>query len=470
MLDHSMRTAILKLAEKGLSIRRIARTLTISRDTVRRIIASGTAQVPRIERTEKAQPYRNLILELLPQCKGNLVRVHEKMKDHGCDISYQALTGFCRRRGISPKPKPPAGHYSFEPGEEMQHDTSPHIIQIDGKKRKAQVASLVLGYSRMLYFQYYPVFRRFHCKLFLSEALQYFGGACRICMIDNTHLVVLKGTGADMVPVPEMESFADQFGFTFRAHEKGDANRSGRVERPFHYIENNFEAGRTGEDWQDWNRQALAWCDRVNASFKKHLRASPRDLFLAEQPHLIPLPEWIPEVYELQQRVIDLEGYVWIDTNRYSVPLPSGKCLEVRKSRDRIDVYDGPRLVATHARVEESAGKRITDPAHRPPRGEGHKRKKPLLSEEKVILRIAPTLIDYVAELKKRCGASAVRALRRLLSMIREYPREPLEAALQEAAHYGLYDLERVERMVLKRLHDHFFLLPEDFSKESEQA
>lgn len=470
MLDHSMRTVILKLHEKGTSIRRIATTLAISRDTVRRVVASGTAQPARLERSEKAHPYRERILKLLAECKGNLVRVHEKIQEEGVGVSYQALTSFCRRQGIGRKPKPPAGHYHFEPGEEMQHDTSPHTIDVGGKKRKAQVASLVLCYSRLLYFQYYPRFRRFECKVFLSDALRYVGGSCKRCMIDNTHLVVLKGTGAAMVPVPEMEAFGGQFGFEFRAHEKGDANRSGRVERPFHYVENNFEAGRTGEDFQDWNRQALKWCDKVNASFKKHLRSSPRDLFLAEQPHLLGLPEWIPDVYELQQRMVDLEGYVWIDTNRYSVPLPPGRRVEIRKSKERIDVYDGPRRVATHRRVEEPLGRRITDSAHRPPRGEGRKAKPDRFSEEEVIGRLAPSLADYVAGLKKGCRGPVALALRRLLSMIREYPREPLEAALRQAARYGLYDLERVERMVLKQLREHFFLFPDEGFGESEQA
>ena len=49
-------------------------------------------------------------------------------------------------------------------------------------------------------------------------------------MIDNTHVVVLRGTGREMIPVPEMEAFAERFGFRFVAHERGDANRSARVE------------------------------------------------------------------------------------------------------------------------------------------------------------------------------------------------------------------------------------------------
>ncbi|HEY1160863.1 MAG TPA: hypothetical protein VGE83_09550, partial [Terracidiphilus sp.] len=98
----------------------------------------------------------------------------------------------------------PAGQYHFGPGEEMQHDTSPHELELAGKKRKVQTASAVLCYSRMLFFQCSPTFQRFDCKVFLTAALRYFSGAPAQVMIDNTHVVVLRGTGREMVPVPEM--------------------------------------------------------------------------------------------------------------------------------------------------------------------------------------------------------------------------------------------------------------------------
>ena len=107
----------------------------------------------------------------------------------------------------------------------MQHDTSPHAAEIGGKRRRVQTASLALCASRMLFMQMYPRFTRFECKVFLTDALVYFDGACGRCMIDNTHVVVLHGTGRDMVPVPEMAAFAERFGFEFRTHEVGDANR-----------------------------------------------------------------------------------------------------------------------------------------------------------------------------------------------------------------------------------------------------
>jgi len=59
----------------------------------------------------------------------------------------------------------------------MQHDTSPHTIEIAGRKRKVQVASLVLCYSRLLFFRYFPTFTRFDCKVFLTEALRHVGGS-----------------------------------------------------------------------------------------------------------------------------------------------------------------------------------------------------------------------------------------------------------------------------------------------------
>jgi transposase len=213
MLDQSTRTAILKLREQGHGTRSIARALGISRGAVRDVIASESAEVPRLERAEKAEVHREEILALYENCKGNLVRVHQELVAQGATFSYQALTAFCRRHGIGHEPMRPAGQYHFEPGQEMQHDTSPHQAKIGGVWRKVQTASLVFCHSRMIFIQLYPTFTRFDCKVFLTDALEYFGGACEVCMIDNTHVVVLRGTGAEMVPVPEMASFAERFSF-----------------------------------------------------------------------------------------------------------------------------------------------------------------------------------------------------------------------------------------------------------------
>src|SRR5262245_33396940 len=195
MIHHDIRAAILTLRTQGHGTRSIARTLKVSRWTVREVLKAGTAEVPRPLRPEKASGLEAEIREQHQRCKGNLVRVHEELLKAGATLSYQALTGFCRRHGIGYEPPKPAGRYHFEPGQEMQHDTSPHLVRVGGVERKVQTASLVLPYSRMRFIQLYPNFTRFICKLFLHDALTFFGGATKRCMVDNTHVVVLKGTG-----------------------------------------------------------------------------------------------------------------------------------------------------------------------------------------------------------------------------------------------------------------------------------
>jgi hypothetical protein len=73
-----------------------------------------------------------------------------------------------------------------------------------------------------------------------------------------------------------------------------------------------------------------------------------------------------------------------------------------------------------------------------------------------------PQLAPYVEELKRKGRKVIALLLRQLLRLVREYPREPFLAALNEAARYGLYDLDRVERMILRRVAREYFRLEGD--------
>ncbi len=209
----------------------------------------------------------------------------------------------------------------------------------------------------------------------------------------------------------------------------------------------------------DLNQQARQWCERVNGTYKKHIHAVPRELFAVERLHLKPLPSWIPEVYRLHERIVDVEGYVALHSSRYSVPVAwIGRRVEVREAKDKIDIQLDPRHIVTHPRVPEGESHRITSAEHRPPRGQGIKRTDPH-PEEQAILQTAPELADYLAGLKKRSHRYLTLALRQLLRMVREYPRQPVVSAVSEAARYGLYDLDRLERMILRRIGRDYFLL-----------
>ncbi len=463
MLTREQRSAILELRQKGLGTRAIRKALKISRGAIRKVIREGRREPAPVQRPSKAEPYRQEILELHKSCQGNLVRVHEELVAQGAELSYPALTAFCRQQGIGQTPVLPVGHYHFEPGQEIQHDTSPHQVLVGGTTKKVQTASAVLCHSRMLFIQCYPRFRRFECKSFLTQAMRYFDGVPEVVMVDNTHVVRVRGTGQTMVPAAEMEAFSRRFGFTWKAHEIGDANRSGRVERSFRYFETNFLAGRRFEDFRDLNRQARQWCESSNASYKRHLRGRPIELYALERTRLKPLPAFIPEPDQIHPRTVSVEGYVSVHTHQYSVP-PDwiGRRVRVRETPETIEIQPHPirstSPLVIHQRVIDPHQGKTTLPEHRIRRGQGRKRKQSG-REEKILRQIAPELEPYVEQLKRKGKKMTTLALRQLLRMVREYPRPPLRAAIERAHHYGLYDLDRVERLVLELVADEYFQL-----------
>jgi hypothetical protein len=75
------------------------------------------------------------------------------------------------------------------------------------------------------------------------------------------------------------------------------------------------------------------------------------------------------------------------------------------------------------------------------------------------MLQMEPRLSGYLTALKQLVGDRRA-PLRRLLSMLQEYPRGAFLAALSVAEEYRLFDLDRLERMVLKRIAQDFFVLP----------
>jgi hypothetical protein len=257
---------------------------------------------------------------------------------------------------------------------------------------------------------------------------------------------------------PEMAAFGRIYYFEFRAHRIDDPDRKARVERQFSYAQGNFLAGRSFEDFQDLNRQARLWCEQVaNPKPKRSLGMSPQEAFLMEKPRLLPLPPYIPPVYQSFHRVADAEGYVHLDTNRYSIPERLvGKELEVQKYWDRVEIYFRREKVAEHPRPVAKRNGRITDPRHHNPLGRHGAAEGPS-PEERQLSGHAEVLDRYVAEIKKRGRGRAVIPLRRLLNLKRTYPHKAFLSAVEEALRYGLFDLGRLEQMILRGVANGFF-------------
>ncbi len=226
MITPAYRQAILEMADKGVSIREISRIMKVARNTVRNVIKKGKKPVP--TRESSYSQHLEVIKELYRECQGNAVRVFEELASrHDITIPYQSLTWIIRKEGIGKARKKRAGEYVFAPGEEMQHDTSPHTILLGNSKTKAQCAALVLSFSGKIYVQYYPCFTRFECRVFLAKAFGFMDGCGGKCIIDNTHVIVASGVGPDAIITPEMEHFGRIYQTKFEPHWLNDPNRKG---------------------------------------------------------------------------------------------------------------------------------------------------------------------------------------------------------------------------------------------------
>lgn len=463
MIDEEMRRMVFRLKEKGRGTRSIAGGLGISRTTVKRILEQGTPVKPAIVRESKLEEYDELIRQLYVKCEGSLTRVAEDLEKHlETAISYSTLTKYCRDKGFGAPQKEtePSGRYVTGPGVEMQHDTSPIPLLVGKIERLYQAASLKFGFSRVRYLRFYRRFTRFHCKDFLTRGLRFFKGSCSRCIIDNTTVIIAYGTGSEAVVAPEMEAFEKRFKFRFVAHEVGDANRSAKVERDFDFIQRNFTKGRDFVDDDDLNAQAEDWCRKKNAAHNRRLKDHPSHLFIQEQPHLIKLPEYIPPVYLIHQRRVDVEGFVTLDGNLYSAPNNTiGKNLVLRETMDTVTLLDGRQELCVHPRIPE--GERSWS------RLEGHGRKqrrrtsRPNPSpQEKWLAARSDGVRTYMAGLKKLGRRRYLNQVRKLYGTCHDYDFNEVEAAIKRALQYNLFDTKRLESMLLQKLGASLFGFP----------
>src|ERR1700690_544095 len=215
MTPSQIRDAVRTLQTQGQSLREISRVLKLSRNTVRRIL-----RTPRPAAAEERQCLGVTLAYLksaFERAQGNVVRVGQLLAaEYDLKVSYSTLTRWVREAGLRTPPAR-AGEYTFGPGEEMQHDTSPHRVSFGDKTVTAQCAALVLAYSRRLIVQYYPHYKRFEAKQFLLDAARFMDGVCPVCIIDNTSVMLAAGAGENALIAPEMAAFARTLGFEFRA-------------------------------------------------------------------------------------------------------------------------------------------------------------------------------------------------------------------------------------------------------------
>ena len=225
MIDADVCNAIYQLHRAGRSLREISQQLHVSRNAVRKIVRRQGAP-PQTVRKDKIQIDPELLRRLYGECEGWIQRVHEKLvEEEKIQVSYPTLTRILRGMDLGPPGAARCDRVPDEPGAEMQHDTTVYRVKLAGRPTRLIASLLYLRYSKRRYLKFYRAFNRFTMKCFLHEGLMHWGYAAKQCIIDNTNLARLRGSGRQAVIVPEMASFARRYGFEFVCHALRHANR-----------------------------------------------------------------------------------------------------------------------------------------------------------------------------------------------------------------------------------------------------
>lgn len=455
MIEADKRKAIFLLHNEGMSVRQIARRLGVSRNTVRVIIEQEGA-VPKTVRSDKQRIDEELLRRLHQECEGRLQRMHEKLtEEEGVQVTYSTLTRMLRDLGISPPQKTRCDHVPDEPGVEMQHDTTVYAMNL-GEVSVRLVASLIyLRYSKRRYLQFYRSFDRFKMKCFFHQALTFWGHSATQCVIDNTNLARLRGSGKNALLVPEMEVFAKQYGFRFICHEIKHANRKAGEERSFWFVETNFLPGRTFQTLEDLNQQALEWSTvRLENRPQGKGGLIPAKAFEHERRYLVALPAHLPAPYRTHHRGTDEYGYASFDANFYWVPGTDRAEITMIEYADRIKICRAreclveyplpPDGVKNKPFIPEGVSVRSQKPRHR---------KQPAHEEEKRLRVLAPAVSLYVDFLLKTPGIYRHELLRKLLALSRKMTPELFIKSAERALKYqitSLITLERIARLYLE--------------------
>lgn len=406
-----------------------------------------------------------LLSSVYTRCNGWAKRVREVLQEeHEIEIAYSTLTRLLRINGFRTKKNERCDRRETKAGLEKQHDTSPYRININGISTSVVASLLYYRYCKQRYLKFYPHFRRFEMKCFTYEALKFYKYVAPICVVDNTNLVVLHGTGKNAVFVPEMITLAKDFGFKWFAHEKGHCNRKAGEERSFWTVETNFFPGREFSSWEDLNAQALRWSTETMANREQTKdKIIPNIWFEVEKKVLTAIPEFIREPYLEHDRTVDQYGYVALNANYYWVPGKERGEVKLYEYRDRVKIYRGRELQIEHQLVAIGIKNKIIKPLNikDEPRSPAIQKSRMALDEAKIRAETPEINLFLDNALKQYVTVSAKsNYLRSLASLQRKLSKPMFIEAINRAEKYNVVDVKVIERISIQLLRNSLLDLP----------
>jgi transposase len=371
VIDGDVVTAIRTLAARGVGKRTIAREVGISINTVRRYLRRP------LEAGIQVRPARRFVDEWRSEARrlytglaaGNAVVVRRLLAERGWAVSertiQRAVADLRREQRVADLA---TVRVETPPGDQLQIDFGQQRLLIGGMSVRVFLLVAVLSYSRRLFVKAFLNERGDDWREGISAAFLHFGGVPRTLLGDNARALVLgrdRPTGTISFH-PAYLAFCRDWDVQPRACAPYRARTKGKTEAGVKYVKRNALASQTFESFAALEQHLAAWM--VLADERRHgtTREAPRIRFEREErAQLRPLPvRALPRRTQRIRRRVALDAFVDLDTVRYSVPHRLVRDhVEIVVHEDRVDIFHGVDLVATHARSSEPFA-RVVNPAH----------------------------------------------------------------------------------------------------------
>lgn len=355
---------------EGQSARAIARTLALSRNTVRKMLGRVPRRggsIPARPRGSILDPYQDLLRQLLEEAPDlKAPAALERLRHQG----YQGGISVLRERLRTLRPRPKADAFltlDFLPGAAMQVDWADFGFALPGCPRRVSGLVMALCYSRYLYLEF-TLSQEFGTLVrALDRGLRFLGGTAAVDIFDNMKTVVTSYASGVPVFNRRFLEYAAARGFAVTACRPKQPQQKGRVERPIGFVRERFWPGRRFTSLLDLNRQAATWLEQfANPRVHDETGKVPALVFEHEERRLLtPLPARLFDTDDKLATQVTKLFRVRFDRNTYSVPPRLvAQTVLVRANDEQVSVFLGPKQVALHARCW-GTGEDIEHPSHR---------------------------------------------------------------------------------------------------------
>jgi transposase len=353
---------------EGMPILAIARVMGVSRNTVKRALASDGP--PRYQR-----PPRGSIVDAVEPRIRELLRAWPSMPATVVAERIEWQRGLTvlkdRVRELRPAylPPDPAGRTAYAAGELAQCDLwfPPVTLPVGfGQTRTATrlpVLVMVSGYSRWLSARLVP--SRTAEDLFAGwwQLLEQLGGVPKALVWDQEGAVGKRRRGVTVL-TGAAHAFRGVLGARIVLCDPADPEAKGLVERANGYLETSFLPGRRFASPADFNAQLADWLQLVNRRHRRTLGCAPTDRIDADRAAMLSLPPVAPATGWRSWLRLPRDHYVRLDANDYSVhPSVVGRRVELTADLERVRAWCDGRLVADHQRCW-ARHQTISDPDH----------------------------------------------------------------------------------------------------------